>query len=250
MLARLVLLVLVIIAVSLKVRPGSIATFCCSNAIAIATTCCQDARCHGRATPLIWRRYVPSALAARSEPAQGTNLPRPRGACHDAVMMDKHQLIEQLMQRLAGTAQIALRASEDAANEARDGATPQEKREDARVALEQSRLAKSQGQRAQRALAEIDSLGRFRPLPLGATAAIELGALVEVEDEDSGEGRTFFLAPVGAGVTLTGPGGDGYLSVVTPSSPIGRAVIGRRTGDVVDVTVDGDTRAWAITYVA
>ena len=90
---------------------------------------------------------------------------------------------------------------------------------------------------------------QFRPTALAGTAAIGVGAIVEVEDADSGEGRTFFLAPVGAGITLTGPGGDGHLSVVTPASPIGRAVLGRRNGDVVDITVDGDLREWAITYV-
>ena len=98
--------------------------------------------------------------------------------------MDKIELVEQLAERLNATAQIALRASEDAAVEARDGATPQEKREDARVALEQGRLAKAQNQRAQRALAEIDALAAFRPLPLPGSAAIALGALVEVEDEE------------------------------------------------------------------
>ena len=76
-----------------------------------------------------------------------------------------------------------------------------------------------------------------------------MGAVVEIEDVESGEGRTFFLAPVGAGVTLTGPGGDGYLSVVTPSSPVGRAVLGRRAGEVIDVTVEREVREWTITYV-
>ena len=163
--------------------------------------------------------------------------------------MDKIELVEQLTERLNATAQIALRASEDAAVEARDGATPQEKREDARVALEQSRMSKSQGQRAQRALAEVDALQAFRPLPLAGGATIALGALVEVEDEDTGEGRTFFLAPVGAGVSLTGPGGDGHLTVVTPASPIGRAVLGRKVGAVVDIIVEGDARAWRIAWV-
>jgi len=45
------------------------------------------------------------------------------------------------------------------------------------------------------------------------------------------------------------PAGDGHLSVVTPVSPIGKAVLGRRTGEVIDVTVDGDVREWQITYV-
>jgi transcription elongation GreA/GreB family factor len=163
--------------------------------------------------------------------------------------MDKIELVEQLAGRIQATAQIALRASEDAAVEARDGATPQEKREDARVALEQSRMAKAQNQRAQRALAELDALASFRPLPLPGGAAIALGALVEVEDEDTGEGRTFFLAPVGAGLALTGPGGDGHLSVVTPASPIGRAVLGRKVGAVIDINVEGVERAWRISWV-
>ena len=72
--------------------------------------------------------------------------------------------------------------------------------------------------------------------------------MVEVEDGD--EGRTFFLAPAGAGIELTGPGGDGYLSVVTPSSPIGRAVLGRTVGDSVEVVVDGEAREWTVTFVA
>jgi len=54
---------------------------------------------------------------------------------------------------------------------------------------------------------------------------------------------------VGAGQELTVPGGDGFLSVVTPASPIGRAVSGRRRGDSVEVTVEGATRYWKIVWV-
>lgn len=163
--------------------------------------------------------------------------------------MDKKELIGQLVRQLETSARAALSSRDAAAAEAREGATPDEKREDARAAHQLASLGRAQQRRAQQALAEADSLAQFRPGPLAGNAAISVGAIVEVEDEDTGEGRTFFLAPVGAGVTLTGPGGDGHLSVVTPASPIGRAVIGRRAGDVVDVTVDGDLREWSITYV-
>jgi transcription elongation GreA/GreB family factor len=74
-----------------------------------------------------------------------------------------------------------------------------------------------------------------------------VGAIVEVEDESLG--RTFFLAPVGAGIELAGPGGDGFLSVVTPVSPVGKAVLGRKVGDTIDVTIDREPREWTITYV-
>ncbi len=163
--------------------------------------------------------------------------------------MDKMQLVAQLVSQLEASARAALAARDAAAAEAREGATPDEKREDARAAQQLAGFGRAQQRRAQQALAEIDSLARFRPPPLPASAAIGVGAIVEIEDADTGEGRTFFLAPVGAGVTLTGPGGDGHLSVVTPASPIGRAVLGRRVADIVDVTVDGDPREWAITYV-
>ncbi|HEU5060243.1 MAG TPA: hypothetical protein VFU21_27110 [Kofleriaceae bacterium] len=163
--------------------------------------------------------------------------------------MDKSFLLEQLIAALRSSARAALRASEVASAEVTDGQTPAEKREDARAALEYGRLASAQSQRARRALAEIDALSGFRPPPQRAGAPIALGALVEVEDADTAVGRTFFLAPVGAGITLTGPDGDGILSVVTPQSPIGRAVMGRRCGETVDVTVDGQLHEWSITWV-
>ena len=96
-------------------------------------------------------------------------------------------------------------------------------------------------------MAELSLLTSFRPARLPAKAPIALGAIVEVEDEALG--RTFFLAPAGAGIELSGPGGDGFLSVVTPISPIGKAVLGRRLGESVEVTVQGEPREWTITFV-
>lgn len=163
--------------------------------------------------------------------------------------MDKQELLAQLEDQLRALARAAHEAGIAADAEARTGATPQEKRENARVAIEYAGLARGQRGRAERAHRELAELEAFRVGPVARNAAIVLGALVEVEDEDSGEGRTFFLAPVGAGMTLTGPGGDGILTVVTPSSPIGKAVLGKRVGEVIDVTVAGDVREWAITWV-
>lgn len=163
--------------------------------------------------------------------------------------MDKTDLVGQLLVKLETSARAALSARDAVVQEARDGATPDEKREDARAAHQAQSLGRAQQKRAQIAIAEADALATFKPPKLPPTARISLGAVVEIEDAENGEGRTFFLAPVGAGVTLLGPGGDGDLVVVTPSSPIGRAVIGRATGDIIDVTVEGDVREWQITYV-
>ncbi len=162
--------------------------------------------------------------------------------------MDKRLLVDQLTRKLRASAEIAHRSQKVAAQEAREGATPAEKREDARVALESGGLARGQAQRQERVRAEIDALDAFHPQVIRRDAQISLGAIVEVEDDEGG--RTFFLAPVGAGEELTGPDGDGFLSVVTPASPVGRAVLGRKVGDTIEVTVKGEVREWTITYVA
>ncbi len=163
--------------------------------------------------------------------------------------MDKAALVVQLVDHLRSSAATARTLRDDAAVEAREGPTPAEKREDARAAIEQGAMARAQDKRLRAAEAAVEELIAFRPPAWRANAPIGTGALVEIEDEDSGEGRTFFLAPTGAGVTLVGPGGNGFLSVVTPASPIGRAVFGRRQGDVVDVMIDGRERSWTIAWV-
>lgn len=162
--------------------------------------------------------------------------------------MDKQTLVEQLRVRLQEALQVAERARDEAADEAREGATPAEKRDDARVALEWSHLARGQARRVAQVRSELQALATFSPAPLPRGAPVALGALVEVEDE--ARGVTFFLAPAGAGEELHGPGGDGFFTVVTPASPLGQAVLGRRAGDVVDARIGGERREWTITWVS
>ncbi|HEY3446783.1 MAG TPA: GreA/GreB family elongation factor [Myxococcales bacterium] len=161
--------------------------------------------------------------------------------------MDKLLLVKQLADKLRAAGKSARRASQDAAEEAREGATPAERREDARVALENQGLARGQEKRAAQAAADVAALEKFAPGPFPANARVGLGAILEVEDEDGG--RTLFLAPVGAGEELTVPDGDGFLSVVTPYSPVGKAVLGKRCGESVEVMVAGEIRELTITFV-
>ncbi|MFO0749756.1 MAG: GreA/GreB family elongation factor [Myxococcota bacterium] len=163
--------------------------------------------------------------------------------------MDKAFLVEQLTTKIRESLGVAEREMTVAADAARDGEDAKERREDTRMAIEYSALAKGQERRAQAAHMALSQLETFRPGPIAKGGKVEMGALIEIEEEESGEGRTLFLAPVGAGIELTGPDGDGFLSVVTPSSPIGRAAWGRKLGDSIDVTVEGNTRTWEITWV-
>lgn len=162
--------------------------------------------------------------------------------------MNKRALVEQLAERLRAAARTARRISEEATQEAREGATAAERREDTRVALENSGMARGQGRRAEQAAVDLAALERFIPGDFKESDPVGLGAIIEVEDDDGG--RTLFLAPAGAGEELTVPDGDGFLSVITPSSPVGRAVLGKRKGDSVEVVVGGNPRELTITFVA
>jgi transcription elongation GreA/GreB family factor len=162
--------------------------------------------------------------------------------------MEKAALVAQLIEKLRASAQVAETESNAAADEARDGATPGERVESSRSALEFSRMARAQALRARELRAGIEALAEFRPKPLARGARVELGALVEVEDE-AGNGQTLFLAPVGAGEELVGPGGDGFFTVVTPKSPIGSAVLGKREGDAASTRIRGETREWTVVWV-
>jgi len=159
--------------------------------------------------------------------------------------MDKQFMVAQLAARIRDTLQVALREQEAAAIEARDGATPSEKRDDGRIALEFSNLASAQGRRALAAREDLARIERFRPGSSGSS--VSLGAIVEIEDGEIG--RTILLAPVGAGMELTMPDGDGFVTVVTPASPLGKALIGRELGDTVEISVRGEERSWTVTFI-
>lgn len=144
-------------------------------------------------------------------------------------------------ERIAG----AGRAEADAAQEAEEIRTASNRREDAKSADVQTRLAAGHRRRREQWVAEVDQLIAFaeRGIPhFRSEAKVALGALVDVqiESEDGEtEERTLFVLPVGAGTEVSGPGGDGFVSIVTPTSPVGRALVGSRAGDAFEIVVDG-----------
>jgi len=166
----------------------------------------------------------------------------------------RHHFVLQLRNHLIQAAESARKMAAEAHESARTVATEAEKKEDARVMQEYGSLAKGHAARAREAqehLAVLDSLIKRGIPDFSARAAAELGAMVEVATEDD-QGvleRTFILLPVGGATELEGPGGDGFITVITPGSPVGKALMGRRAGDEVDVMVKGDSYEWKIVEV-
>lgn len=169
--------------------------------------------------------------------------------------LDKQFLIEQLAAKLKHSIDVAQRAGDEAREAARSIQTESEKKEDGRAAIEYGSLATGQSARSRKVQEELKQLADFqrRGLPrFAAQSQVALGAVVDVavESDRGAEERTFILLPVGAGSELTGPGGDGFLSVITPASPVGRALLGRCAGESVDVTIQGETREWTLVEVS
>ncbi len=164
---------------------------------------------------------------------------------------DKRYFVSKLREQLVREAAVSKRSEDEAREAARTLATESEKKEDGRAALEFGSLATGQGERVQRILADIGTLDAFCQRGLRdftPDSPVGLGAIVEVATEDR-EGpleRTFILLPVGAATELEGPGGDGFLTVLTPASPVGRALMGKRRGEVADVTLRQEPYEWEI----
>lgn len=150
--------------------------------------------------------------------------------------MNKRFLVEQLLAQVRGLSDTAARAAADAAHDAQSGAQ------------RAVNLAAGHVRRAESSLEALRAIEAFQPPAFARTQPVGLGALVEIES-DEGEGRTLFLAPAGGGAELTGPDGDGVFQVATPASPVGRAVMGKRVGAVVEVPRGRDTLEWTITWV-
>jgi transcription elongation GreA/GreB family factor len=166
----------------------------------------------------------------------------------------KAHFVEELKQVYTAAIEAARQAEVSAAEASNEIQREARRREDSKGAVEAGRLAVGHRRRRQRAIRELETLIAFASRGLhdsGPNDPVALGSLVDVstEDEHEREERTLFVLPVGAGNELAGPGGDGFVFVVTPGSPIGRALVGARAGECVEVVVDSHDREWTIVDV-
>ena len=154
----------------------------------------------------------------------------------------KQALRDELVAQLAA----ALEAARSAHAAAIEGAThPEARAENAKDTrgLEQSYIARGQAQRVAELEAAVAEIGKLALRDLrDAPAAI--GAVITVT-EDAAPPRRYFLVPHGGGNVLAGD-----VHVITPASPRGRALLGKRVGDTAELVVAGKPRELEITDVA
>lgn len=161
--------------------------------------------------------------------------------------LDKRAVLAALIDEMERALAVMVQAAKIAHTAATHEEMKPENDKDTR-GIEAGYLAKGQSVRA----AEIErSLRELRALPVRALAAddpVTVGALVVTEDQDSELRAHVFVAPSGGGVKLVI--GAVIIQVVTPSSPLGDALMGKRAGDAVELLVAGRKRELEIAVVS
>jgi len=142
------------------------------------------------------------------------------------------QLVEQL-ENLAGASRKMHADASDDSNKAED-------KYDTR-ALETSYLASSQ---ARQATATEAALAAYQSLNLAkftGKTPIDLSALIELESR--GERMWYFLGPKSGGIEV------GEVLVITPESPIGLELMGKKAGDKFKLQTRGPAQEFKIISV-
>jgi transcription elongation GreA/GreB family factor len=159
--------------------------------------------------------------------------------------MNKTHLLQLILEQLAHDLAVQFNAA-ITAHEASTHAEniPDNKYET--LALEASYVAQGQANRAQ----EIKrALATYKQLPLQRfddDSAIRLTALVTLVDADATT-RRFFIGPLEGGMRVVDQLAE--IVVITPASPLGRALIGKTVGDLIRIGLGTSSKEFEIVEV-
>ena len=142
---------------------------------------------------------------------------------------EKQELLQRLLIELRDQLSRLEQASKAAHDYASDPESKAENKYDTR-GLEASYLAAGQAEEASKLSAGILALEDLTLPALDESSAIEQGALVEADHEETL--KFFFLLPAGGGVTLTHLGCE--VIVLTPETPLYQGLLEKRVGDQLD----------------
>ena len=157
---------------------------------------------------------------------------------HKAALIQK--IIASLDAELALLAKSARAAHEEATHEQ----SRAENKYDTR-GLEASYLARGQSRQAAETLQARAEYEALTPRAFGPEAAIDLGAVVELEGP--GGSALYFIGPRAGGTEILHQ--KKTLLVMTPQSPLGRALCGRKQGERLVLDIGGTRSAYRVARV-
>lgn len=144
--------------------------------------------------------------------------------------MNKSDVLKKIIARLVEDLEMYHRAARSAASEATDEQSKAENKYDTR-GLEAAYLARGQSRQAAETEAAIGQFQALAGRVNGTEAGIDVGTLVEIKGRQARDRAWYYLGPCMGGTEVTENGEE--VTVVTPQSPLGQQLMGRRSGDKV-----------------
>lgn len=152
-------------------------------------------------------------------------------------------IVEQLTHDLGIQFNAALAAHEASTHEEN---IPDNKYET--LALEASYIAQGQANRAQEIRRALETYKQLVLVNFDDTDAIGLTALVTLASPE-GTIRTVFIGPLEGGMKIIDKLNGTEIVVITPASPLGRDLIGKRAGDSVRIGIGRERNEFEIVEV-
>ncbi|MDV5169627.1 transcription elongation factor [Photobacterium rosenbergii] len=147
----------------------------------------------------------------------------------------KLQIIDLILDDLQQAYQGAMHAADQAHSAATDDQSVAETQYDT-LAIEAAYLAHGQSQRVAECLADINAYDQLKTSLPKALDEVVLGCLLHLLDEDDNE-KWIFFGPAAGGIKLKLENHE--VVVVTPSSPLGEALLGLTLGEEAEVHIGG-----------
>lgn len=157
----------------------------------------------------------------------------------------KKRLIGCLIKELEANYQVALAAANRAHTTATDKQNIAENKYDT-LGLEAAYLAQGQAQRAVECSAELETVEKLSVVGLTSSNAIVIGTLVTLIEQNEGA-ISLFLAPVAGGLKFSFDELD--IVVITPSSPLGKQLLGKYKDDEFELKSGQHTKNYRIARI-
>jgi len=142
--------------------------------------------------------------------------------------MNKRALIKKIVSRLTEELEIYFRAARASRTEATHEQSKAENKYDTR-GLEASYLARGQSKQAAEIRGAIAAFEKLQVRVFGEAEPVDIGAFVELELD--GEKAAYFIGPRAGGTEVIYDRRE--VLVITPESPLGQQLMGRKQGDVL-----------------
>ena len=157
-------------------------------------------------------------------------------------MINKQRLLDEIISALEALYQDAF----DAAMRAYDTATNEESEAENKydtLGLEASYLAQGQSKRVTECEADLNTFKKFKINESDSQNSIGIGSVINMQDELDKE-LNIFLGPAAGGLNIQLD--DTNITLITPSSPLGKILIGHSVDDEVELKLGHTNKYYTI----